>query len=245
MRKIRLFIERNGLNLGFLTEITGQDFEYLTKVMRIKVGDEISVFNGFDGDFTAKITEISKKSLAISLKNQIRKQDLSTNITLAFAPVKNVRIDFIAQKAVELGVASFQPMITARSIVDKINFDRFKANIKEACEQCETNFIPQILPIKKLEKLLEDITLKDKILLLCDESGNGKKAQEILPKIAKNRSLNQEIMIFIGPEGGFSVEEFKKFRQIKNLHSLSLGKRILRSDTAIISALSLVQEFVD
>ncbi len=243
MPKIRLFINENHLETDFLTKIDGSDFEYLTKVMRVKNNDEIIVFNGKNGDFLAKIIEISKKNMQISLKTQIREQDSSSNITLAFAPVKNVRIDFIAQKATELGVSSFQAIITQHTIVDKINEERFKANIKEACEQCETNFIPQILPMQKLNKLLEDKALESKILLLCDESGNGKKAQEILPQIAKNRAPNQEIMIFIGPEGGFSKQEFEKFGALPNLYSLSLGKRILRADTAALSALALVEEF--
>jgi 16S rRNA (uracil1498-N3)-methyltransferase len=243
MPKIRLFINENNLETDFSTKIEGSDFEYLTKVMRVKNNDEIIVFNGKNGNFLAKITEISKKNLEISLKTQIREQDLSSNITLAFALIKNVRIDFIAQKATELGVSSFQPIITQRTIVDKINEDRFKANIKEACEQCETNFIPQILPMQKLNKLLEDKALGSKILLLCDESGNGKKAREILPEIAKKRAPNQEIIVFIGPEGGFSQAEFEKFRTFPNLYSLSLGKRILRADTAALSALTLVCEF--
>ncbi len=243
MRKIRLFIEKNDLKTGFLAKIDGADFEYLTKVMRVKIGDEISVFNGFDGEFSASIIEIAKKYLIAELVKKTAEQEASSHITLAFAPVKNVRIDFVAAKATEMGVSSFLPIITQHCVVDKINEERFRANIKEACEQCETNFIPQILATTKLEKLFSDEKLKDKILILCDESGLGQKASEILPKIAKNRQKNQEIVIFIGPEGGFSKDEFEKFRKIENLYSLSLGKRILRSDTAIISALALVGEF--
>ncbi len=243
MRKIRLFIDKIGLKEGFLAKIEDGDFEYLSKVMRVKINDEICVFNGLDGEFAAKITEIAKKYLIITLFEKIGEQELSSNITLAFAPVKNVRIDFVAAKATEMGVATFLPIVTQHSVVDKINDERFKANIKEAVEQCETNYFPQILPIKKLDKLLEDKSLENKILLLCDERGCAKKASEILPNIFKNRQKNQEIIVFIGPEGGFSKAEFEKFAQIKNLHSLSLGKRILRADTAIIAALALVQEF--
>lgn len=245
MRKIRLFIDKTGLKEGFLAKITDGDFEYLSKVMRIKTNDKICVFNGFDGEFAAKITEIAKKHLIIELFEKIGEQELAGNVTLAFAPVKNVRIDFVAAKASEMGVSTFLPIITQHSVADKINEERFKANIKEAIEQCEANYMPQILPVQKLDKLLEDKSLLGKILLLCDESGKGKKAREILPEIAKNRQKNQEIIIFIGPEGGFSISEFEKFYRIPNLHSLSLGKRILRSDTAIISALALVQEFFE
>ena len=160
---------------------------------------------------------------------------------MAFAPVKNVRIDFVASKASELGVRNFQPIITHRTIVDKINEERFKANIKEACEQCGRNDFPQIFAIKKLDNLLKE-NLENKILILCDESGNGKKASEIFPKILPKN--DQEIIIFIGPEGGFSKEELTKFYSLKNCFLLNLGPRILRADTAIISALTLVQEFL-
>lgn len=153
-----------------------------------------------------------------------------------------------------MGVGKFAPIITHHSVVDKINEERFAANIKEACEQCERNDMPQILPIKKLEKFLQEVGKwesrnnieeqgAEKILILCDESGEATKASELLPKIFANRKPTQEIIVLIGPEGGFSKEEFAMMRKIKNLHSISLGTRILRADTAIIAALALVNEF--
>ncbi len=253
MKKIRLFIEEKNLNLDLQIKVFGSDFEYLTKVMRQKIGDEILVFNGVDGEFVAKIFALEKKFLHAKIIE--KKSDLKkvANITLAFAPVKNARIDFIAAKATELGVASFQAIFTNRTIVDKINFERFKANIKEACEQCERNDFPQILPPKKLIKFLSESEAKNKIFILCDESHGGKKASEVLQKINVNKKSEQkseekveqkEIVILVGPEGGFCPEEFEKMRALKNIFAISLGPRILRSDTAIISAITLVQEFL-
>ena len=243
--KIRLFLDikldLSGDILNQKLQINNNDFDYLIKVMRQKIGDEIIIFNGFDGDFIGKIIEIQKKTLTLELVEKINDLKKSPNITLAFAPVKNVRIDFVASKASELGIRSFQPIITHRTIVDKINEERFKANVKEACEQCGRNDLPQILPIKKLDNLFKE-NLENKILILCDESGNGKKASEIFAKISLKN--DQEIIIFIGPEGGFSKEEFAKFHALKNCFFLNLGPRILRADTAIISALTLVQEFL-
>ena len=243
--KIRLFIDvKLDLSRDILNQklqINNNDFDYLIKVMRQKIGDEIIIFNGFDGDFIGKIIEIQKKTLTLELVEKINDLKKSPNITLAFAPVKNVRIDFVASKASELGIRSFQPIITHRTIVDKINEERFKANVKEACEQCGRNDLPQILPIKKLDNLFKE-NLENKILILCDESGNGKKASEIFAKISLKN--DQEIIIFIGPEGGFSKEEFAKFHALKNCFFLNLGPRILRTDTAIISSLTLVQEFL-
>lgn len=243
MSKTRLFVSHNHISTGQIIKISDNDFEYLTKVLRKKINDEILIFNGFDGEFSAIISEIAKKYLHLTVKNKIADLAKVKNITLAFAPVKNVRIDFVAAKATELGVANFQPIITQRTIVDKINQERFIANTKEACEQCQRNDFPQIQTIKKLQNFLSETALENKIFILCDESGQGKPAQEILPSI-KNKLQNQEIIILIGPEGGFSQEEFKQMRQITNLYSLNLGPRILRADTAIICALTLVQEFL-
>jgi len=281
MRKTRLFIATKPLNTSISVKIEGNDFDYLAKVMRKKVSDEIYVFNGTDGEWRAEILSIEKRNLTLLLKEKITEQMPASLVTLAFAPVKNVRIDFVAAKATEMGVARFAPIITHHSVVDKINEERFQANIKEACEQCERNDFPQIAPIKKLEKFLaenaqnfneqnENKNEREKILILCDETHQGRKASELLPEIFAgkffNKELNQnpnsknasnittnldfnqnfypEIIILIGPEGGFSKEEFAKMRTIKNLYSMSLGKRILRADTAIIAALALVNEFL-
>lgn len=243
MRKTRLFIATKPLNTSLVVKIEGNDFDYLAKVMRKKAGDEIYVFNGADGEWRGEILSIEKRSLTLVIKENVAQQMPASPITLAFAPVKNVRIDFVAAKSTEMGVGKFTPIITHHSVVDKINEERFQANIKEACEQCERNDMPQVLPIKKLEKFLAEVGA-EKILILCDESGQGVKASTLLPKIFANKKPEQEIIILIGPEGGFSKEEFAMMRNIKNLHSMSLGERILRSDTAIIAALALVNEFV-
>jgi 16S rRNA (uracil1498-N3)-methyltransferase len=239
MRKIRIFIKNANLAKSSQIKLEGNDFEYLVKVMRQKSGDVIFVFDGLNGEFRAIIATIEKRFLLLDIKEKIAELKTTPNITLAFAPTKNTKIDFVATKATELGVARFQPIITQHTIVDKINYDRFHANIKEALEQCERNDFAEILEIKKLDKFLNE-DLSNKILILCDESGNGLQAKSFLEKIA---SKNQEIVILIGPEGGFSKEEFTKMRLLKNLHCLNLGPRILRADTAMISALTLVQEF--
>lgn len=240
MRKIRLFLETNNLYPSLQIKLLDNNFDYLCKVMRQKNGDQFFVFNGVDGEFRAEIINIEKKSLTAEIKEKISDLRKVPNITLAFAPVKNVRTDFIAQKAVELGVASFQPIFTQHTIVDKINSERFKANAKEACEQCERNDFVKIFEMKKLEKFLAQDS-SNKVYILCDESGKASKASTVLQKID---AKEKEIIILIGPEGGFSAEEFTKMRQLKNLHAISLGPRILRADTAMISAMTLVQEFL-
>ena len=241
MKKIRLFISEKNLGLGTRIKLRDNDFDYLIKVMRQKIGDRFFIFNGLDGEFVAQITEIEKKSLNVEVGEKISDLRKVPNVTLAFALIKNVRIDFVAEKATELGVARFQPILTQRTIVDKINLERFSANVKEACEQCERNDFPEIFPLKKLENFLSENEIEKKILILCDESGQGAKASEVLPAL---RDREKEIVVLIGPEGGFSESEFSKMRQLKNLFAISLGPRILRADTAMISALTLVQEFL-
>jgi 16S rRNA (uracil1498-N3)-methyltransferase len=242
MRKTRLFINQSKITLNQRIEIRDNDFEYLTKVLRKKITDEISIFNGVDGEFKSVISAIEKKFLTLEIIEKISELQKSPNITLAFSLIKNVKIDVIATKATELGVSNFQPIITKRTIVDKVNNERFKANIKEACEQCERNDFPEVFEVEKLNKFLSNSKISEKILILCDESGNGLQAKEVLTKIKLFE--NQEIIILIGPEGGFAEEEFAKMKELKNLYSISLGPRILRADTAMISALTLVQEFL-
>ncbi len=241
MKHIRLLIESPLIKPNSIIEINDNDFNYLVNVMRKKIGEELLVFNGVDGQWLAQIIEVNKKNCLLKIISQNKTQYTPPKITLAFAPVKNIRIDFIASKATELGITKFQPILTQHTIVDKVNLERFKANIKEAAEQCERLDLPAIFEPIKLNNFLKKLK-ENQILILCDESGNGKKASEVLPKI--QTSNQSEIIILIGPEGGFSKTEFEQLDQTDNLHKITLGPRILRADTAIIAAITLVQEFL-
>ncbi len=241
MKHIRLLIESPLIKPNSIIEINDNDFNYLVNVMRKKIGEELLVFNGVDGQWLAQIIEVNKKNCLLKIISQNKTQYTPPKITLAFAPVKNIRIDFIASKATELGITKFQPILTQHTIVDKVNLERFKANIKEAAEQCERLDLPAIFEPIKLNSFLKK-PKENQILILCDESGNGKKASEVLPKI--QTSNQSEIIILIGPEGGFSKTEFEQLDQTDNLHKITLGPRILRADTAIIAAITLVQEFL-
>jgi 16S rRNA (uracil1498-N3)-methyltransferase len=199
MRKIRLFIDEKELKIGGEIKIVDSDFNYLANVMRKKAGERVALFNGRDGEFQAVIREIGKKFLILVIEEKIAEVVKPLNVKLAFALIKNVGVDFIAQKATELGVASFQPLVTQNSVIDKINLERFQANVKEACEQCERNDFPEIFELKKLEKFLAETDISQKILILCDESGQGAKAGEVLTKVKMQRQENQEIVVFVGP----------------------------------------------
>jgi 16S rRNA (uracil1498-N3)-methyltransferase len=154
--KIRLLVAPNLLKSSDASfEISGGDFEYLSKVMRQKVGDFLSLFDGKNGEFLGQIIAIHKKSLQVTIKTKLAKLQQVPNISLAFALVKNIRIDYLAAKATELGVRSFQPLLTQHCVVDRFNSQRFFANIKEACEQCGRNDLPIIKPLINLEKFLK------------------------------------------------------------------------------------------
>lgn len=242
MKKIRLFVATNQLEAGQIIEIIDNDFNYLINVMRHKMGSELLIFNGQNGEYLAKISNIAKKSCQLQVLSLNKKQHFPPKVTLAFALIKN--IDFVGQKGTELGVTEFQPLIADHNVVDKINAERFKANIKEAAEQCERLDMPLLKPVIKLESFLK-AAVQNKILILCDELFREKeptrKASEVLSKIKNN---DQEIVILVGPEGGFSSQEFERFKTVENLHNISLGPRVLRADTAIVSAITLVQEFL-
>lgn len=255
---VRLWLSQPKITENDLIKISGGDFEYLVKVMRKKLGDAIAIFNGIDGEFLAKISVIEKKSLSLLVVSKICELKTVPNLTLAFALIKNIRIDFLAAKATELGVARLAPIISDRCVVDKINLDRFAANVKEACEQCERNDFPEILPPQKLSNFLANSS--STILIFCDESGAGKPASILLPELAAkfgylcaNRAkisancqpkILSHLAVIIGPEGGFSSQEFQKMRNIENCFAMSLGPRIMRADTAAIAALTLIQEFL-
>jgi 16S rRNA (uracil1498-N3)-methyltransferase len=239
MKNIRLFFE-SCIKLGSIIEINDNNFNYLTKVMRKKIDDQFLIFNGQDGEYLVQICQINKKNLQAQVLKKTKEQYFPPKITLAFAPVKNVRIDFIASKATELGITKFQPIICQHSVVDKVNLEKFSANIKEAAEQCERLDIPEIFEPIKLNNFLKNLS-DDQILILSDESGSGNKASVVLQNV---ESKNKEIIIFVGPEGGFSKQEFEQFDEETNIHKITHGPRILRADTAIISITTLVQEFL-
>ena len=151
-------------------------------------------------------------------------------------------MDFIITKSVELGITNFRPVITKNTIVNKINNIKFTANVKEASEQSGRMDLAIVENITTLDTLIRGLS-NNEIVILCNESGEGLKASKVLSSIKFDRQVNN-LIILVGPEGGFSSEEFLRFNKIKNLHSINLGPRILRADTAIISSITLVQEFL-
>jgi len=202
--------------------------------MRRKAGDSVSLFNGQDGEWSAEISLAGKARVELRITEMLQLQEKEPDIWLIFAPIKMGRIDFLVEKATELGAAKLLPVFTSRTIVSRVNIDRLKAHAIEAAEQSERLSVPEITEPMKLEKLLAGWD-KNRKIILCDESGTAKKFSNAV-------SEHDKSAILIGPEGGFTPEEFKMLYNCPFVIPTSLGPRILRADTAALAALALWQE---
>lgn len=206
------------------------DVNYLSNVMRKKSGDTFLAFNQRDGEYLVEITSVNNKKITLTAIEKIRDYKEEPELNLIFAPIKNSRIDFLLEKATELGVSKLIPIRTKHTVVDKINLNKWHIYVKEAAEQCGRISVPEIMPLQDLEKFLSSWP-EEKIILLCNE-------REVKSSLAK--SFGAEAAIMIGPEGGFSEQELKSLLSKKFIKSVHLGERILRAETAICYALSVM-----
>lgn len=232
--KVRLYIDTV---LGDGARITPDDAQahYLLHVMRAKADDYLSVFNGRDGEWLARIAEVSKRSCVLQCEKQTRAQDVPPDIWLCFAPIKKTPADYVVQKATELGVSFLQPVFTHRTIVTRVNEERMRANAIEAAEQSERLTVPEIREPVSLDKLLKAWP-PDRRILFCDEGGDAQPIAKTVGKIVSN-----SVAILTGPEGGFDAVERDLIRSQSFVVPISLGPRILRADTAALAALAVWQ----
>lgn len=224
----RLFVEQP-LELGATLNISGNSAHYLLGVMRLKEGAPVKLFDDISGEYLATVARIGKRDLDLRVEAKLRARETTPDLWIAQALIKKDRFDWIAEKACELGVARFVPVLTARCVVDKVKDDRLRAHMIEAAEQCERTALPHISPLTKLDALLKDWPTK-RTLYFCDERGGAPFLEAINSGPAA---------ILIGPEGGFSDGENALIRAQPNARPVSLGPRILRADTAAISAISI------
>jgi 16S rRNA (uracil1498-N3)-methyltransferase len=231
--KIRLFLD-HPLRKAQSLPLDRDQANYLFAVMRLSVGDQIAVINGRDGEWLATITSGSKRGGELRCDEQTRALQSPPDLWLVFAPIKKARTDFIVEKATELGAAAIFPVQTDFTNSERIRQDRLQAHAIEATEQCGGTFVPQVHDLQALSKLL-DAWPSDRHILFCDEAKVGDAPTQIgtLPK--------GKWAIFIGPEGGFSDAERARLTSHPLSHAISLGPRILRADTAAVSALTLWQ----
>lgn len=214
---------------------------YLLNVLRKRAGDEIVVFNGRDGAWLAKIALAGKKTAELVLEQQTAPQTPASDLWYGFAPLKSARLDYVVQKATEMGVGTIQPVLTQHTQVTRIKHDRLTANAIEAAEQCEVLSIPTVAPEVTLARLLDSWPQMhgDRKLILADEGENAASPIDLL------RNLDGEKLgLLIGPEGGFSDEERDLLRKKPFVVPVSLGPRILRADTAAVAALALIQAII-
>jgi 16S rRNA (uracil1498-N3)-methyltransferase len=228
--KIRIYSSEN-LGAGSLIDLTREQGNYLGSVLRMKEGQELFVFNASDGEFSAKF--ISKKQ--IELGRQTQKPEVEQQIILLFAPVKFGKIDILAQKATELGATVLQPVETKHTHISRINYDRLKANAIEAAEQTGRISTPEVKESQKLLKIIGEWN-KDIKIIFCDDSLEAKPIAEALQNLSKGNYA-----VLVGPEGGFSEEETAMLKKKDFVIPVTMGKRLLRAETAALAALAVFQ----
>ena len=232
---IRLFVPHD-LAPGVPLDLDEGQSRYLSTVMRQAVGDEVAVFNGRDGEWRATLTKVGKKAVTLTALSRTRPQETGPDLDLVIALVKRARLETIVEKAAELGARRVRPVVTERTNADHTRVDRLQAIATEASEQTGRLDVPQVLEPVKLEKLLATWEVSRQ-LLFCDEAGDA-------PPVLSAVRAAGPWAILIGPEGGFSPKERDGLRALPYAVPAGLGPRILRADTAAISALTLWQAAV-
>jgi len=234
MRIIRLYVDHD-LAKGATSDLDQQQAHYIRHVMRLGTGDAVHLFNGRDGEWQSTLAVAGRAHASVTPQQRVRDQDTGPDLWLAFAPVKRARIDLIAEKATELGVAAIIPTMTENTSVSRVNLDRLRANSVEAAEQCGRLTVPDIREPAGLADLLSGWP-SGRRLLVCDETGGGKPAIDALIPI-KGIPESNAWGILTGPEGGFSRSELDLLSENPIVTRIGLGPRILRADTAAIAAL--------
>jgi 16S rRNA (uracil1498-N3)-methyltransferase len=229
---IRLFLPHDLAPGAALALDEGQS-RYLAAVMRVAVGDEVAVFNGRDGEWRATVAAVGKKAVTLTALSRTRPQATGPDLDLIIALVKRARLETIVEKATELGARRVRPVITERTNADHTRVERLQAIATEASEQTGRLDVPAVAEPVKLEKLLAAWD-PGRRLLFCDEAGDA-------PPVLRAGLAEGPWAILIGPEGGFSPRERDLLRALPYAVPASLGPRILRADTAAISALTLWQ----
>ena len=223
----RLFVDAP-LGPGEPVSVEGGQAHYLASVMRMGAGDRLLLFNGVSGEWLAEVIDAGRKRVTLIVREPTRAQEAVPDLALAFAPIKKGRVDWLVEKAVELGVARLQPVITQRTIVDKLNLERMHSHIVEAAEQCGRTSLATIDAPVKLDAFLRAID-GDRALYFADETGGAPAAAAFVPGAAT---------ILTGPEGGFTPDEAAAIRALPHARAISLGPRILRAETAALAAVA-------
>ncbi|MEO3432729.1 16S rRNA (uracil(1498)-N(3))-methyltransferase [Inquilinus sp. CAU 1745] len=230
----RLFVAGD-LAEGGAVLLSAEQAHYLRNVLRLGLGNGVTLFNGRDGEWKARLDHIGRNAATAIAETRLREQAAGPDVRLCFAPVKKVAVDAIAEKATELGVARLMPVLTAHTDVSRVNVDRLRAHAVEAAEQCERLDVPSVDQPVTLDRLLAGWPA-DRPLILCAESGDARPVAEVAAALA-----GRPVGLLIGPEGGFAQAELDGLAKLPFVHPVGLGPRILRADTAAVAALACWQ----
>ena len=228
----RLYLDRP-LSTGAAFTLPPPQSHYLAQVLRRGPGDAVLLFDGASGEWLARITDAGRKAVTVAIERPTQPVETVPDLWLCAAPLKRGRIDWVAEKACELGVARLLPVLTARTVVDKLNLDRLRAHMIEAAEQCGRTALPGLAEPIALSALLKGWDPARR-LIFADESGGA-------PLVAALRAAAAPAAILIGPEGGFTSDERAAIRAVSGSVAVSLGPRILRADTAAVAAVAVWQ----
>ena len=233
MSNIRLFFS-DTLSANMIDKLDKDQSHYLSKVMRVKENEVFSLFNK-EGEWEAKILGISKNTVEFKIIKKIRQKEITKELWLAFSPIKSNYQNFMLQKATELGVTKFLPIIFDRTVVRKINKDRLEKIVIEACEQSNRINVPNIEDAQDLNSFLKKNSMD---LIFTDLNSN-------INKVDKSKFTDKPVCIIIGPEGDFSETERDKILSFKGVQPVKINENILRSETAVISAISIVNYVIN
>ncbi len=231
---VRLHVDEP-LAPGGVIDVSGTQAHYLINVMRLKVGDAIRLFNGQDGEWLCVIETVGRRAIRLVCREQTRTQQPAGDLHYLFAPLKQARLDYMVQKATEMGAGLIRPVLTRHTAVRQVNPRRMRANAIEAAEQCNLLTIPDIEPVAELAAVVDGWD-PNRRLIFCDEA-----APVASPIVALAALEPGPLAVLIGPEGGFSEEERARLRSLPHVTAISLGPRVMRADTAAVAALALVQ----
>lgn len=229
----RLYV-KSGLSHGALIALEKDQAHYLGNVLRLKPGDALLLFNGSDGEWCAELSAIGKKGGEARAMHQTRPQDEGPDLHYLFAPLKRARLDYMAQKATELGASALRPVITRHTVAERVKTDRLLANAVEAVEQCGILRVPEVMEPEKLSKIIAGWD-ESRLLIFADEAAPHASPIEALQTRPKDK-----LAVLVGPEGGFEREERAALLAKPFVLPISLGPRVMRADTAAVAALALV-----
>ncbi len=229
----RLFVDAP-LDTGAEVVLGEHQAHQLRAVLRLETGDAIAVFNGRDGEWRAALSAVAKKSVTLAVENRLREQASEPDIWLLFAPIKGPRLDWIVEKATELGATEIHPVITRRTVVSRVNLDRLQAHATEAAEQCERLSVPPVREPRSLGDVMDRWPAGRRLYVAAERRGVEPMAEAI-------RADGKPAAILIGPEGGFEPAELEHLAQLGFATLVGLGPRILRADTAAAAAMALWQ----